>query len=91
MDTLGSRITWGQMLNLVNASATSLGEKSNTVETNPKYIVMEKSRYEYVVLCGSIGGSYYFPYAECDSLIAAQKVAAALNAAETKENDEQLP
>lgn len=90
MDTLGSRITWGQMLNLVNVSATSLGEKSNTVETNPKYVVMEKSCCEYVVLCGSIGGSYYFPYAECDSLVAAQKVAAALNAAETKENDEDV-
>jgi hypothetical protein len=81
-------MTWGQMLALVTVSPTSLGEKSNTMETNRKYIIMEKSRYEYIVLCQSIGGSCYFPYAECDSLVAAQKVVAALNAAETKENGE---
>lgn len=89
MDTWKSRMTWKEMLELVTMSAASLGEKNNIMDTNPKYIIMEKSLYEYVVLCRSIGGSCYLPYAECDSLVAAQKIANALNAAEPGENNEQ--
>lgn len=87
MDTLGSRMTWWQMLDLITVSATSLGEKNNIMETNPKYIIMEKSRYEYAVLRRSISLGRFLPYAECDSLDAAQKIAAALNAAEPEENN----